>query len=110
MKNNIILSDKARYLLLTILENDGNVESIRKLGYDYSQITTLIKKEIELDNIVFNNGKVDITEKGLSLKSYLAKKLNYSNLETLISPQISDIIEEPAEDYFFIPSEKELPD
>lgn len=105
-----MLTDKARYLLLVVLENDGNIESIKELGYDYSQITELIKKEIELNNIVFNNDKIEVTEQGLLLKNYLAKKLNYSSLETLISPKLSDIIEEPLENQFFIPSEKELPD
>jgi len=108
--SDIILTDKARYLFLIILENDGNIESIRELGYDYSQITELIKKEIELENIIFNGGKIIITEKGILLKNSLAKKLNYTTLESLISPKLSDLIEISNDNQFFIPSEDELPD
>lgn len=110
MNNNIELTDKAKYLLLVILENDGNIESLKDLGYDYVQITDLIKNEISLKNIVFTNGKISITEQGLKMKDILAKKLNYNNLESLISPQLSSIIEQPSNEQFFIPSEKELPD
>lgn len=106
----IVLADDAKYLLLVILENDGNIESLRELGYDYSQITDLIKNEIVTNNITFNNGKIEITEQGLKLKNLLAKKLNYTNLEMLITPKISDIIEEPVDNQIFIPSENELPD
>jgi hypothetical protein len=110
MRNNIGLNDRTKYLLLVILENDGNVESIKELGYDYIQITDLIKNEISQNNIVFNNGKIQITNEGLELKNFLAKKLNYTSLETLITPQLSSIIEYPSNDQFFVPSEKELPD
>jgi hypothetical protein len=110
MESNIVLTDETKYLLLVILENDGNVESIKDLGYDYNQITELIKNEIKLKNIIFSDNKIEITQEGIKLKNYLAKKLNYSNLEALISPQLSDIIEVPVDSQIFIPSEKELPD
>jgi|GEM_PF-1852771 len=106
--NNI--SNEVRFLILTIIENDGNIEELRTIGYNYQQITNLIKEEVKIGNATFVDNNLQLTDVGREVKKQLSEKLEYVGIEKLISPKISSFIEDHNEDVFFIPSEKELPD
>lgn len=108
MDNNAI-PDNVRYILLLILEKDGNIEQLKNIGYTYEDISKLINNEINLGTVILNNNKFQITSQGLNIKSKLVENLNYSNIENLISPKVSDLIKDK-NDNFFIPAENDLPD
>lgn len=107
-KNNI--SNEVRFLILTIIQNDGNIEELRSIGYNYQQITNLIKNEVNDGYATFIDNNLKLTDTGEELKKELSKKLEYVGVGKLISPKISSFIETQNEEIFFIPSEKELPD
>lgn len=104
-----LVTDEIRYNLLIILEKDGNVEQLINFGYSYEQISSFINMEVLEGTVIFLDNKFQITEKGLELKTALFEKLEYSNIEYMITPQISDIIKTRSE-IFFIPDSNELPD
>ena len=104
------MDDRVKYLLLLILENNGNIEQLVELGYSYTQVSELIKEEISLGNAIFSENKIVITDKGVVLKDELSKRLEYSKLENLISPLLSAFIKDNKDESFFIPSLDELPD
>ncbi|MDR6370567.1 hypothetical protein J2795_002279 [Chryseobacterium bernardetii] len=106
---NIEIPDNVRYILLLILEKDGNIEQLKNIGYTYEKISELISFEINEKTVILEDNKFKITEKGLILKENLIEILNYSSIENLISPQVSDIIKNKNDD-FFIPSQNDLPD
>jgi hypothetical protein len=110
MDNDITLPNNIRYMLLLILEKDGNIEELKNIGYSYEKISEIINNEIKVGTILLENNRFQITQKGIILKNELIASLNYSNLETLVSPQISNIITEKKDDSFFIPSQNDLPD
>lgn len=110
MDNDIMLPNNIRYMLLLILEKDGNIEELKNIGYSYEKISEIINNEIKVGTIVLENNKFQITQEGVILKDKLITSLNYSNLETLVSPQISNMIIEKKDDSFFIPSQNDLPD
>jgi len=104
------MDDKVKYLLLLILENNGNIEQLIEYGYTYSEVSNFIKKEIEYKNAIYFDNKLIITEKGIKLKNELSKKLEYSNIENLISPLLSALIKDNKDEQIFIPLLDELPD
>ncbi|WP_340073716.1 hypothetical protein [Leptobacterium sp. I13] len=103
------LSVEIKHLLLTIIGNDGNIDDLNKIGYDYLKIKSLIKNEIEIGNAQFENDELKLTEKGDELKKELGKQLNYDGFEEIVLPKISSKIDELiANNKIFIPSEDEL--
>ena len=100
---------EVKHLLLTVINNDGDIDDLNKIGYDYLKIKNLIKEEIENGNAIFENSELKLTEKGIKFKSELAKKLNYQGVEEVISPKLSSKIEDLfLQSELFIPSEDEL--
>ena len=98
-----------KHLLLTVIDNDGNIDDLNKIGFDYLKIKTLIKEEIEIGNAQFDDNQLKLTEKGNKLRDNLGKKLNYVGLEEIVLPKLSSKIDELfLLDTLFIPSEEEL--
>lgn len=103
------LSVEVKHLLLTIIGNDGNIDDLNKIGYDYLKIKILIKNEIERGNAQFENNELKLTKNGDELRKELGKKLNYDGFEEIVLPKLSSKIDELIlENKLFIPSEDEL--
>lgn len=100
---------EVKHLLLTIIGNDGNIDDLNKIGYDYLKIKILIKNEIKIGNAQFENNELKLTEKGDELRKELGKQLNYDGFEEIVLPKLSSKIDELfLESKLFIPSEDEL--
>jgi hypothetical protein len=98
-----------KHLLLTIIGNDGNIDDLNKIGYDYLKIKILIKDEIEIGNAQFENNELKLTNKGDKLRNKLGKQLNYEGLDEIVLPKLSSKIDELfLKEKLFIPSENEL--
>ncbi len=103
------IPNETRFLLLTIIDNDGDIDDLKKNGYSYFQITSFIKNEIQLGNAHFSNNILTLTEKGLQIKNELVEKLDYQNSNKVVAPKLSGIIKTKIrDDSIFIPSENEL--
>jgi hypothetical protein len=109
MREPINIPLEIKHLLLTIIGNDGNIDDLNKIGYDYLKIKTLIKNEIENGNAQFDNNELKLTVKGNILKGKLGKQLNYEGVEEIVLPKMSSKIDEIfLKNKIFIPSENEL--
>lgn len=98
-----------KHLLLTIIDNDGDINDLNKIGYDYLKIKNLIKEEIEAGNATFDNNNLRLTQAGIEYRKKLSKTLNYDKIEEIISPKISGKIDDfDLKQKLFIPSENEI--
>ncbi|TDS14233.1 hypothetical protein DFQ03_2310 [Maribacter caenipelagi] len=103
------ISNQVRFLLLTIIENDGDIDEFRRLGYSYFQIKDFIKGEIKNGNAEFADSILGLTEQGLEVRNKLSEELNYKHSGKVVSPKLSSKIQEIFNsDTIFIPSENEL--
>lgn len=103
------ISNQVKFLLLSVIDNNADIDDIHRLGYSYSQITLLIKKEIDTGNARFENKVLTLTDKGQKLKVELAKELKFDSSEIFILPKFSAKLENKVDvASVFIPSENEL--
>lgn len=74
-------------LLLQIIRKNGNVENLRKYGYQYSQIANLINYVITEGYCEYSNDGMSLTKEGENVLALFNKRMNRKNSESLISPQ-----------------------
>ena len=101
------MNKEEKFLLLTLIDNDGSLDNFQKLGYDSSTITDLIEKEISVENATFEGESLKLTEKGKKSLNELAKSLDYSLVEKTISPLLSAKASFP-KNQIYIPGEDEI--
>nr|WP_321411874.1 hypothetical protein [uncultured Allomuricauda sp.] len=101
------MNKEEKFLLLTLIGNDGSLDNFQKLGYDSSTITDLIEKEISVENATFEGESLKLTEKGKNSLNELAKSLDYSLVEKTISPLLSAKASFP-KNQIYVPGEDEI--
>ncbi|MBE1556284.1 hypothetical protein [Sporosarcina limicola] len=82
-------------LLLKIIGNNGNLESLHKHGYQYSQIAKYVSEVIEKGYVQHTeeNGFV-LTSSGQDVLLLYNRELKRKNTEMIISPQKEYVLKE----------------
>lgn len=103
------IPNQVRFLVLSVIDNNADLDDLHKMKYSYSQITNLIKNEIQTGNAQFENQILSLTDLGKALKSELAKQLKISRNDEVVLPRFSAKLEEAISvSEIFVPSQKEL--
>ena len=102
------LPKNVRLFLLKILDNNGNIEPLSEIGYEYSQIVTLIKQEITENNAEYKNGELKLTVKGKDLLSKMETDKNKKGSGTWIEPEIQSKISILEKDDVYLPNQNDL--
>lgn len=100
------MEDSVKILLLKIIKFNGDLAPLVKLGYEYSQITSLISAEIVEANAEYRSGILVITEKGNSLIEQISK--NRKNGSQWIEPEIESRIPRIQKNFIFLPNQNDL--
>jgi hypothetical protein len=74
-------------LLLQIIKNNGNIENLKKYGYQYSQIAQIINYVLEQSYVLYSEKGLRLTHEGERILSTFNKQLHRKNSEAFISPQ-----------------------
>lgn len=101
------MDDNIKVLLLKIIKFNGDISPLIQLGYEYAQVTSLIKIEIEEKNAHYLNGTLFLTEKGNSLISKLISSRPPGS-NSWIEPEYASKISKIDKDFIFLPNRKEL--
>jgi len=100
------LPEQIRLYLLKVINYNGNIEPIRLLGYEYSQIVMFINFEVSEQNAIYTNGKLILTDKGLSLLKELEK--NKKGSDRWIEPEIYSKISKTDKNDIYLPNQNDL--
>lgn len=101
------MNESIQLLLLKIIKFSGDVSPLIKLGYEYSQIASLIQIEIENGNAIHENGHLLLTQDGNKLIEVLSNKRKPGS-DTWIEPEIQSRTTKFEKDFIFLPNKKEL--
>lgn len=102
------LPNHVRLFLLKILDNNGNIEPLSELGYEYSQIVGFIKQEINEKNSEYKNGELILTEKGKDLLLKLEKEKKKKGSNAWIEPEIQSKTSILDKNDVFLPNQNDL--
>jgi hypothetical protein len=102
------ISDSVRLLLLKIIHYNGNIEPLNEMGYEFSQIVDFIEREISLKNAAYENGKLKLTEKGLSVLESRNNKRKKDGSSKWIEPEIQSKISPLDKNDIFLPNQNDL--
>ena len=102
------LPNQVRLFLLKIIDNNGNIEPLSELGYEYSQIVNFIKHEINENNAAYNNGELILTLQGKSLIVSLEKEKKKKGSNTWIEQEIQSKISILDKNDVFLPNQNDL--
>lgn len=95
-----------RLYLLKVIHYNGNIEPIRLLGYEYTQIIAFINNELEDANAEYINGKLCLTQKGLIyLRNLESKK---QGTERWIEPEIQSRVAKIDKNDIYLPNQNDL--
>lgn len=81
------MNDEDFILLLQVIKKKGNIENLRKQGYQYSQIAQIINYVLEKGYVLYSNQGLLLSEDGEEILTLFNKKLNRKKSESFISPQ-----------------------
>lgn len=96
------MDDRIKYVLLKVLNTNGNIDNIEKAGYQYAQIASAYS-EIINENLVVPNEKLEfvLSEKGKVELKRLAEIIN-KNGNWKIEPYVEYKIEKMGKYDIFI--------
>ena len=101
-------NNKSKLLLLRIIKFNGNIEPLEKMGFEYVQISEMIKNEITLRNAAIINGELKVTEQGNMLINELNAKYSNQNSEKWIEPEYHSKVEKLKKNDIYLPNPNEL--
>jgi hypothetical protein len=102
------LPEHIRLLLLKILDKNGNIEPLSEIGYEYSQIVSFIKYEINDENAEYKNGELKLTQKGRELLLFLEKNKKKKGSNAWIEPEIQSKTSILEKDDVYLPNQNDL--
>jgi hypothetical protein len=100
------LPEQIRLYLLKVIYNNGNIEPLRLMGYEYTQIIMFINFELEENNAEYINGKLILTKKGNEFLAELEN--NKKGPGRWIEPEIQSRIAKIEKNDIFLPSQNDL--
>jgi len=108
-KKLIIMKEQVLQKVLLIVKGNGNITSLLKDGFKYSQIAEFVN-HIITENFVERNEKnsLEISEKGLQKLEELNSKHKRNNSNKWIVPDYKSRIEKLKENDVFLPNQNEL--
>lgn len=103
------LNNSELYQLLHIIYNNGNIRRLIRKEITFIQITNTIKSLISDSDLSFVNGKIMLTEKGLSLFNSLSSNYKISDKDKWIEEENKSKLENKIDlDFVYLPNPKEL--
>jgi hypothetical protein len=102
------LPEHIKSFLLKIINKNGNIEPLKELGYEYSQIVTFIKNEISDRNAEYKNGELKLTPKGIEILKNLENKTNKKGSSKWIEPELQSRISKLDKNDVFLPNKDDL--
>lgn len=103
------LNREEYYILLTTIDNDGDLSDLLGLQINYAEINFLLKNELELGNIKFENKKLILSEKGVNLRDELLQNSSFGGITKVVQPRISSKLKNKLKpEDVFIPDTNEI--
>lgn len=107
MKDSFI-NDEPEYLalLLQIIKVNGSVETIVKLGYNYSKIAESLNYLRQKVYIILDGDIIKLTAKGYKMLKLVNKKLGRRGISKWVSPKLDEKIPKMNKFDIYLPSKK----
>ena len=103
------MKPQIKRLLLQLIKRNGNIEIIRKQGYEYSQINMLFDQLQNEGFTCFLDGKVALTELGEKYLSDAARENRFKGGSRWVEPQNHYWRDKISENDLHFPHKKTLP-
>lgn len=102
------MKDKSLYRLLEVVRNNSDVRQLIIEGLNYKTIGDLTTAALEGEYLLYENGQIKITEKGLDKINQDAKKFKRINKDEWIKPDFKNQIRKIDKNDIFLPNKDEL--
>ncbi|SDF84902.1 hypothetical protein SAMN04488689_107210 [Paenibacillus sp. cl6col] len=99
-----MITDEDLVLLLQLLKRNGNIQSLHKQGYQYSQIANLINFVIEKNLAYYTDTGLTLSNEGEEALLLFNRNLRRKNSEAMISPQAEYKISKIGKYEIYLPS------
>lgn len=100
--------NKIQILLLKLIKHNGNISAIAEHGFEYVQISEMLKSEIEKGNALVKDGKIQLSERGELVLFEHIKISGRKNSDIWIEPESSSQIEALKIDEIYVPHKFDL--
>lgn len=102
------MNEKHLYLALLKIKNNTNINELTHEGLDFSDISNLLKKIIQLNFIEETDSELILSKEGISRFLELEKIYKKTNKNDWIKKDEKNIIKKITKNDIFVPSSKEL--
>jgi hypothetical protein len=102
------MKNKNLYLLLEIVNNNGDIRKLLREGLNYKKIGELTADAISKGYLIFEQEKLKLSFEGVNLIADLAQKYKKINKEEWIEPETKSKIAHIEKDFIFLPNRNEL--
>jgi hypothetical protein len=102
------MNEKELYLLLVVIQNNGNVKRLTREGISYLKIAELTNEAIVNNLVIYNDDIITLSEKGLDLLNQLGKNYKKTNKEEWIEKDLKNKIQKLNKNIIFVPKQNDL--
>lgn len=102
------MNEKHVYMLLRVINNNGNVNKLIREGLSFSKIAELTNKAILAGLVIQTNDKIELSPKGLEEMQALEVRYKKINKEEWIEKDNKSIIPKLDQNLIYLPDQNEL--
>ena len=102
------MNEKHLYMLLKIINNNGNINNLNSEGVSFSKIAVLTNKAISAGLVILSNNKIELSQKGLEKIQELEVLYKKTNKEEWIEKDIKSKIPKLDKNLIYLPDQNEL--
>ena len=102
------MKNKFLYILLEIIDQNGDIRRLVNEGLDYKSIGDLTNEALKDNYLILKDKKLILTEKGLQKKENDSSNFKRVNKSEWILPSLKNQIKKISKNDIFLPEEDEL--
>lgn len=102
------MNEKYLYILLGIIERNGNIRSLLREGLSFSRIAELTNEAIASGLVIQSDERIKLSDIGLEKMQELEVRYKKINKEEWIDKDIKSVIPKLDKNLIFLPDQNEL--
>lgn len=102
------MKEKELYILLTVIQKNGDVKRLIREGLSYKDVAEMTNKAISDGLIIYNNDLISLSEKGIETLIIFDKKLKITDKSKWIVPENKSKTSILDKNDVFLPNQNDL--
>lgn len=103
------MNDQILFLLLSVINNKGNIKKLINEGYSYKQVSEFIDYAGDEGFLIYNDEKLILSEAGILKLAEIEKRFKITDKNKWIEPEEkSRIKNQLSKDFIYLPHQDEL--